>query len=59
MNKGSKYRQSKLLIGLLSMLFLVSPSFESDPLNCGMIRVIEKKKKDGYEADEETNDFHQ
>lgn len=56
MNKYSKYRQNKLIIGLLSMLFLISPAFETNTQNCGMITVALQKKKDGEQSDD---DFYQ
>lgn len=48
MNRFNIYKQGRLLIGLVSLLsmsFLASAPFETNPQGCGMIRVIEKKKK--------------
>jgi hypothetical protein len=47
MNKLSKYGQNKLIIGLVSLLsmsFLASAPFESNPQDCEMISVPPKKK---------------
>lgn len=54
-NNLNKYRQNKLLIGLLSMLFLVSPAFETSTQQCGMITVVQKKNKDSEEPDDDFN----
>jgi len=48
MNKFSRYRKSRLLVGLVALVamsFLTSAPFERDPQSCGMISVTEKKKK--------------
>lgn len=50
MHRLSKYGQSKLIIGLVSLmsvLFVASASFESNPQDCEMISSPGKKKKDG------------
>lgn len=47
MNKLSKYGQNKLIIGLVSLLsmsFLASAPFESNPQDCEMVSVPRKKK---------------
>lgn len=55
MNKYSKYGQNKMIIGLLSMLFLISPPFETNTQNCGMITVTVKKKKEEDQTDKDLN----
>lgn len=53
MNKLSKYGQRKLIIGLVSLLsmsFLTSAPFESNPQDCGMVSVIKRKNKNGKAA---------
>ena len=55
MNKPGKYKQSRLIIGLVSLLsmsMLTSAPFESNPQNCELVSVI-KKSKDGDLADED------
>lgn len=54
MNISGKYSRSKLLIGLVSLLsasFFASAPFESNPQSCGMISVIQKKKKEPGDED--------
>jgi hypothetical protein len=49
MNKLSKYGQRKLIIGLVSLLsmsFLTSAPFESNPQDCGMVSIIKRKNKE-------------
>jgi hypothetical protein len=56
MNKLSKYGQNKLIIGLISLLsmsFIASTPFESNPQDCGMISSAGKKNKSGYPLDDE------
>jgi hypothetical protein len=56
MNKFSKYGQSRLLIGLVSMLsmsFATSAVVESNPQSCGMISTIKKKNKSNDLIDED------
>jgi hypothetical protein len=56
MNKISKYGQNRLIIGLISLLsmsFVTSAPFESNPQDCELISVIPKKKNTGYLADED------
>jgi hypothetical protein len=53
MYKLGKYGQRKLIIGLVSLLsvsFLASAPFESNPQGCGMVSVIKRKNKDGDPA---------
>lgn len=48
MNKFSKYGRNKFIIGLvslMSMFFLTSAAYESNPQECELISVIKKKKK--------------
>jgi hypothetical protein len=55
MNKPSKYKQSRLIIGLVSLLsmsMLTSAPFESNPQNCELVSAI-KKNKDRNLADED------
>jgi hypothetical protein len=55
MNKTGKYKQSKLIIGLVSLLsmsMLTSAPFESNPQNCELVSII-KKNKDGSLAEED------
>jgi len=57
MNNLSKYKQSRLIIGLVSLLsmsLLASAPFESNPQNCELVSVI-KKSKDGDLAEEDNN----
>ena len=56
MNKLSKYGQNRLIIGLISLMsmsFLSSAPFESNPQACGMISTAGKKKKNAYPADDD------
>jgi hypothetical protein len=58
MNKLSKYGQNRLIIGLISLLsmsFLASAPFESNPQDCEMISSARKKNKDAYPADDDEN----
>jgi hypothetical protein len=53
-NKISKYGQNRLIIGLISLLsmsFVTSAPFESNPQDCELISVPLKKKKN--QADED------
>jgi hypothetical protein len=48
MNTLSKYGQNRLIIGLISLLsmsFLASAPFESNPQDCQMISAVKRKNK--------------
>lgn len=56
MNNHSKYRQGRLIFGLVSLLFtsfLTRAPFERNPQDCELISVIKTKKKNNGQNEEE------
>ncbi|SDP97965.1 hypothetical protein SAMN05428975_4567 [Mucilaginibacter sp. OK268] len=57
MNSTGKYRQSRLLISIISlfsMSFLTRAPFENNPQDCAMISIAGKKSKSNQPTDEDT-----
>ncbi|MBB6112142.1 hypothetical protein SAMN05421821_11638 [Mucilaginibacter lappiensis] len=56
MSSAEKYRQSRLLVGIISlfsMSLLTRAPFENNPQDCGMISVAGKKHKGKQPTDED------
>ena len=56
MNSSGKYRQSRLLVGIISlfsMSLLARAPFENNPQDCAMISVAGKKPKGKHTTDED------
>ncbi|MGN8071093.1 hypothetical protein [Mucilaginibacter sp. 22184] len=55
MNSHGKYKQSRLLVGIISlfsMSLLARAPFENNPQDCAMISVSGKKQKSKHPTDE-------
>lgn len=56
MNSTGKYRQSRLLVGIISlfsMSILARVPFENNPQDCAMISITGKKHKGKHPTDED------
>lgn len=56
MNTSINYRKSRFVIGFLSLFslaFLTNAPFETNPQNCEMVNLPEKKKKEKQKGDKD------